>query len=110
MRRTFFLEHVLPHIRNSRPDAEVWFVGAGADQLKSFSNSTPGVRFLGFVDDLAKVYQTARVVICPIRYGSGTRVKLIEAAAWGKPIVSTTIGAEGLNMSHQEHALFGDYA
>lgn len=106
----YFLEKVLPHIIKIRPDAEIWFVGAGADYLKNFDKNLPGVHFLGFVDDLAKVYHEARVVICPIRFGSGTRVKLIEAAAWGKPIVSTTIGAEGLSMSHQEHALFGDTA
>ncbi len=106
----YFLEEVMPYIRRARPDAEIWFVGAGADHLKSFDKNSPGVRFLGFVDDLAKVYHEARVVICPIRFGSGTRVKLVEAAAWGKPIVSTTMGAEGLGMSHQEHALFGDTA
>lgn len=104
----YFLEEVFPHIFKARPDAEIWFVGAGADHLRNYGKNLPGVHFLGFVDDLAKAYHDARVVICPIRYGSGTRVKLVEAAAWGKPIVSTTMGAEGLDMSHHEHALFGD--
>lgn len=104
----YFLEEVWPHVAKAIPDAEIWFVGAGADHLRSFNKNLPRVHFLGFVDDLAKIYHDARVVICPIRYGSGTRVKLIEAAAWGKPIVSTTIGAEGLSMLHQEHVLYGD--
>lgn len=104
----FFLDNIMPLVLKARPDAEIWMVGGDAHHLKNFSNQLPSVRFLGFVNDLAQVYRDARVVVCPILYGSGTRVKLIEAAAWGKPIVSTTIGAEGLNMSHQEHALFGD--
>ena len=52
--------------------------------------------FAGFVDDLAPWYRSARVVCCPIYHGSGTRVKIIEAAAYAKAIVSTRLGAEGL--------------
>ena len=53
--------------------------------------------FLGFVDDLAAWYRRARVVCCPIYHGSGTRVKIIEAAAHRKAVVSTPMGAEGLS-------------
>jgi len=55
------------------------------------------VSFLGFVDDLDSWYARARVVCCPISHGSGTRVKIIEAAAHARAIVSTSMGAEGLN-------------
>src|SRR5262249_5552633 len=58
----------------------------------------PGVEFTGFVDDLEALYQQSRVVCCPVLAGGGTRIKIIEAAACGKPIVSTRIGAEGLEM------------
>lgn len=104
----FFIDEVLPLIRAALPKAELWLVGAGSEALASFKASPPNVRFLGFVDDLAAVYKEARLVICPIRYGGGTRVKLIEAAAWGKPIVTTTIGAEGLSMRPGSDALFAD--
>jgi glycosyltransferase involved in cell wall biosynthesis len=104
----YFVDEVFPLIQAHNPAAEIWFVGGAPESLKSYKTENPGVRFLGFVDDLGAVYNQARVVICPIRQGSGTRVKLIEAAAWAKPIVTTTIGAEGLDMVDHVHALFGD--
>jgi hypothetical protein len=106
----YFVDEIFPLVQAQNPAAEIWFVGGAPESLKSYGIDNPGVRFLGFVDDLAAVYAQARVVICPIRQGSGTRVKLIEAAAWAKPIVTTTIGAEGLDMADSEHALFGDDA
>lgn len=104
----YFISRIFPLIRAQHPLAQAWFVGGAPEHLRSYHAGVEGVNFLGFVDNLADVYTKARVVICPIRQGSGTRVKLVEAAAWGKPIVSTTLGAEGLNMIDGTHALFGD--
>jgi glycosyltransferase involved in cell wall biosynthesis len=106
----WFIEEIFPLIQARNPTAEIWFVGGAPESLKSYKTARPGVRFLGFVDDLGTVYRQAKVVICPIRHGSGTRVKLVEAAAWAKPIVTTTIGAEGLNMVDGVHAVYGDDA
>lgn len=104
----YFISRIFPLIRARHPQAQAWFVGGAPEHLRSYRAGVEGVNFLGFVDNLAEVYTKARVVICPIRQGSGTRVKLVEAAAWAKPIVSTTLGAEGLNMVDGTHALFGD--
>lgn len=104
----FFINHILPQVRVRRPAAELWLVGAHIELLPSFKAAPANVRFLGFVDDLAAVYASARLVVCPVRYGGGTRVKLIEAAAWGKPIATTTLGAEGLGMVPGRDALFAD--
>lgn len=106
----FFVSEIFPKIREQLPAAELWLVGAGYQGLESFRQKPDGVSFLGFVDDLAAVYESARVVICPIRFGSGTRMKLIEAAAFGKPIVTTTVGAEGLDLNDTEHLLMADTA
>lgn len=106
----FFIREILPLVRARHPEAELWLAGSAPEQIPSFVHKPAGVRFLGFVDDLDAVYRQARVVVCPIRYGSGTRVKLIEAAAWARPIVSTTIGAEGLGMVDGRDALFADTA
>jgi glycosyltransferase involved in cell wall biosynthesis len=106
----FFIREILPLVRARRPDAELWLAGSAPEQIPAYRQQPAGVRFLGFVDDLDAVYREARVVVCPIRYGSGTRVKLIEAAAWAKPIVSTQIGAEGLGMLDGRDALFADAA
>jgi glycosyltransferase involved in cell wall biosynthesis len=55
------------------------------------------VEFRGFVDDLSALYAETRIVCCPIVIGSGTRIKLVEAASYARPIVATRIGAEGLD-------------
>lgn len=106
----FFITDVLPLIRQRVPDAELHLVGASPQSIPSFSRKPEGVKFVGYADDLPATYAASRVVVCPIRYGGGTRVKLVEAAGWGKPIVSTTIGAEGLGMVHGNDALIADSA
>ena len=105
----FFINAVLPTLRTRLPGVELWLVGAGSEGLPSFKGAPANVRFVGFVDDLATVYEAARIVVCPVRYGGGTRVKLIEAAAWGKAIVTTTLGAEGLGIQPGHDALFADH-
>lgn len=103
-----FIEHTWPLVRQARPDAEAWFVGASPEAIGDASHMPEGVRLLGFVDDIEAVYAQASVVICPILTGGGTRVKLIEAALRGKPIVSTTLGAEGLGFTDGQQALLRD--
>jgi glycosyltransferase involved in cell wall biosynthesis len=106
----YVLDEVWPKIAASDPAVEVWFAGANPQFIAWHAKPPERVHFLGFVDSLVPLYRDARVVICPIRYGGGTRVKLVEAAAWGKAIVTTTLGAEGLGMVPGEHALFTDDA
>ena len=64
--------------------------------------------FPGFVDDLLPWYRRARVVCCPIHHGGGTRVKIIEAAANAKAIVSTRVGAEGLEFTDGSEIILRD--
>jgi hypothetical protein len=104
----FFIREVLPLVRRRVPEAELHLVGASPQSIPSFARKPDGVKFLGYADDLPATYAASRIVVCPIRYGGGTRVKLVEAAGWGKPIVSTTIGAEGLGMVHGTDALIAD--
>lgn len=103
-----FIEHTWPLVRQARPDAEAWFAGASPEAIGESSRMPEGVKLLGFVDDIEAVYAQAGVVICPILTGGGTRVKLIEAALRGKPIVSTTLGAEGLGFTDGQQALLRD--
>jgi glycosyltransferase involved in cell wall biosynthesis len=80
------------------PTATLKIAGTPADRIPSYRAGTPGVKFTGFVKELEDLYRQSRVVCAPILSGGGTRVKIIEAAAYGKPIVSTIIGAEGIEM------------
>jgi glycosyltransferase involved in cell wall biosynthesis len=68
----------------------------------------PEVELLGYVDDLAAAYVASDVVIVPIRGGGGTRIKVLEAFSYRKPVVSTSIGTEGIQVEHGTHLLIGD--
>lgn len=104
----YFLTSCWDRIRAAHPDAILLVVGKDPQSIPSYQRKPEGVEFLGFVDDLDAVYRRARVIICPILQGGGTRVKLVEAASFGKPIVSTTIGAEGLGFTSGVHSLLAD--
>lgn len=106
----FFLTQCWQQVKAKVPDARLLVVGKHPEKIPSFSRIFEGVEFGGFVEDIAEAYRKARVVICPILSGGGTRVKLVEAAAYGKPIVSTRIGAEGLGFADEQHALLRDGA
>lgn len=104
----FFLEACWPQIRAAVPGARLVVVGAQPEAVSASAAPPPGVTFRGFVPDVAVEYRGARAVVCPILAGAGTRVKLVEAAAFGKAIVSTTVGAEGLGFEDGRHALLRD--
>jgi glycosyltransferase involved in cell wall biosynthesis len=101
----FLLERIWPYIYQEMPEAKLIISGREPQKIRSYSKKIPGVEFTGFVEDLNALYQRSRVVCCPILSGGGTRIKMVEAAAYGKPIVATAIGAEGLIMSNGQEFL-----
>jgi glycosyltransferase involved in cell wall biosynthesis len=66
------------------------------------------VHFTGWVEDVAPWFNRSRVMVVPLRSGSGMRVKILDAFARGVPVVSTTIGMEGIDAVDGEHALIAD--
>lgn len=94
----FLIEKIWPLIYQQQPEARLIIAGKNPENIRTYTSNIPGVEFTGFVTDLNALYAQTRVVCCPILSGGGTRLKLIEAAAYGKPIVSTGIGAEGLEI------------
>lgn len=87
-----FIEKTLPLIKNKEPNSKFLIVG-------SICNSIPNSELyekLGFVDDLKKVYSEVRAVINPIQSGTGLNIKTIEALSYAKPLITTKIGAKGL--------------
>lgn len=95
------IDHVWPHVRARRPDAVLRFVGGGAsDELKDRAASPDGpggVELAGFVDDLAAEYDAAAVALVPVLQGAGVKFKTVEALCHGVPVVTTSVGAEGID-------------
>lgn len=100
--------NIMPLVRDRVPDAMLLLAGKGTDALPSARAKISGVEHLGFVADLNELYARSRVICCPIVNGGGTRIKLIEAAAQGKPMISTRVGAEGLDFADGAEILLRD--
>lgn len=102
------VQDIWPAVRARVPAARLAIVGPGPERTASYGSADESVMFTGFVDDLHSWYRRARVVCCPIYHGGGTRVKIIEAAAHAKAIVSTRLGAEGLNFQDGHEIILRD--
>jgi glycosyltransferase involved in cell wall biosynthesis len=102
------IEHIWPIIRAACPDATLVIAGEKPERLRTFSEQHEGVTYTGFVPDLDGLYAGVRAVCCPLRTGGGTRIKIIEAAAHGKAVVSTRMGAEGLEFADGREILLRD--
>ncbi|MFC3549813.1 glycosyltransferase family 4 protein [Lysobacter cavernae] len=105
----WFLREVFPRILAARPDAELVLVGK-AEGLEIPQALASRVRLAGFVPDLRPAVHAAAVYVVPLRAGSGTRLKVLEAMALGKAIVTTTVGSEGIALRHDHSALYADDA
>jgi polysaccharide biosynthesis protein PslH len=105
----FFLREVWPLVKAGRPDARFRILGPKPPPAIS-SQTDPTVELVGYVDDVRPHVSRASVVIAPLRIGGGTRLKVLEAMALGKAIVSTTIGAEGIDVTHGKEILLADDA
>jgi polysaccharide biosynthesis protein PslH len=105
----WFADEVMPLIRHEAPDAEFWVVGRNPSAaVRSLERPGSGTHVTGRVEDIRPYLERAAVYAVPIRSGSGTRLKIFEAMAAGKAIVSTTIGAEGLPVTHGTDILLAD--
>jgi glycosyltransferase involved in cell wall biosynthesis len=99
----WWLREVRPHLPAGFPALSV--VGRGGDEVFA---GTPGLEVLGEVPEMAAVMRETRAVVVPLQHGGGTRLKVLEALAWERPVVSTTKGVEGLRVVDGEHVLVAD--
>lgn len=105
----FFATEILPRIRLHRPDARFRVVGRyDSESAVAPLRGLPGVEVLGEVADVAGQLAAADIAVVPIRFGGGTRIKILEAFAHGLPVVSTTVGCEGLDVIDGQHLLVAD--
>jgi glycosyltransferase involved in cell wall biosynthesis len=104
---SFFAREILPLVRRTLPGVSVRWIGrAPVDVVRDFA--AIGIQMLGYVDDIRPEMQKARCTIVPLRVGGGTRLKILDAWALGKAVVSTTLGCEGLDVIHGDNILIAD--
>jgi hypothetical protein len=103
----WLVEEIAPHIWRECPSAEVRLVGSPDGSVTSLADP-PRVTVVGRVPSMEPELARADLVAVPIRYGSGTRVKILESFAHRLPVVSTTLGAEGLGATPDVHLLVAD--
>ncbi|MDE0481984.1 MAG: glycosyltransferase family 4 protein [Candidatus Poribacteria bacterium] len=105
---SFFVQQVLPQIQNSVPDTKFSIVGGNPSARVQKLGDREGVVVTGRVPEIKPYFAEATVFVVPLRIGSGTRLKILEAMAMGKAVVSTTVGAEGLALRDGEEIFIAD--
>jgi len=107
----WFIENVWPKLLQTHPDLVFDIVGRQPDErLRTLAEIYPGIRLHGFVEDLQTVYRRARVSVAPLLFGSGMKVKVLDAMARGLPTVTTPVGAEGIDCTNGTHLAVADSA
>jgi glycosyltransferase involved in cell wall biosynthesis len=104
----FFADEVLPRIQETVPDVAFSIVGGNPSARVQKLAERERVVVTGRVPEIKPYFAEATVFVVPLRIGSGTRLKILEALAMGKAIVSTTVGAEGLDLRDGEEILIAD--
>jgi sugar transferase (PEP-CTERM/EpsH1 system associated) len=104
----WFAREVLPLVQDQRPRTTFGIVGQRPHSRLDPLRDLPGVTITGYVADVRPYIAGATVYVAPLRVGGGTRLKLLEAMAMGKPIVATTVGAEGFPVVDGQELLLAD--
>jgi sugar transferase (PEP-CTERM/EpsH1 system associated) len=104
---TYFLDHVFPLIQREVPEATLTVVGSGASKALQ-RRATDRIVVTGYVKDVRPYVARGQVYVIPLLVGGGTRLKALEAMAMRKPIVTTSVGCEGIDLVPGESALFAD--
>jgi glycosyltransferase involved in cell wall biosynthesis len=106
---SFLCKNIFPLILDKIPEAELLVCGSGITpkKLKHISGKLP-LNILGEVEDIDAVYEQADLMIVPLRFGSGTRIKIIESFSRNCPVVSTSVGAHGLKVTDKKHLLIAE--
>jgi hypothetical protein len=104
----WFARRMFPMVRREVPDAEFWIVGSHPNREIWRLAKVPGIHVTGTVEDVRPYYAMAKVAVAPYRYGEGTKIKVVEAMACGTPVVSTSIGCQGLDVIDGKHLQIAD--
>jgi glycosyltransferase involved in cell wall biosynthesis len=104
----WFVTKVWPLIHRQRPDLKFCIAGSNTpDEIFALENQ-PGVDVVGYVPDLTDLFCRSRVFVAPLRYGAGLKGKIGQSMAYGLPVVTTRVGAEGMGVQDGKHLLIAD--
>jgi sugar transferase (PEP-CTERM/EpsH1 system associated) len=104
----YFCRDILPRIAAERPDVTFTIVGAKPSPAVVRLAQNPRVTVTGLVDDVRPYYASSAVTVIPLRVAGGVRLKILEGLALGSPMISTSIGAEGLGLTDGVELLIAD--
>jgi glycosyltransferase involved in cell wall biosynthesis len=105
----YFCREILPLIQEKKRDTVLFrIIGIGSTKDLECVRKQPGVDLAGYQENLTPFYAQAAVVVVPLRAGAGTRLKILEAFVHGRPVVSTSIGAEGLEVTDRKNILLAN--
>ena len=105
----YMCDEIWPALSNAYPDISWTVVGSSPPQrLLDLATRDKRVKVTGFVDDVRPYLAEAQVYLCPMRDGGGTRLKILDALAMGKPIVATTMAYEGISITPDVNVLIAD--
>jgi glycosyltransferase involved in cell wall biosynthesis len=106
----FLVEQIWPRIHKRHPDLELWLVGRGEASIQQLVSGVDGIHVTGPVEDALAEIARARIVVAPLRFGSGTRIKILEAWAAGRAVIATPLAAEGLEFRDRENLWLAENA
>ncbi|MDQ3667294.1 MAG: glycosyltransferase [Acidobacteriota bacterium] len=103
----YFMREIYPLLKQRLPSVTFYIVGSSASpEIEAYDSAT--VRIMGYVPDINPILRSARVFIAPLRFGAGVNGKIAEALSYGVPVVTTSIGAEGVGLTSEENAMIAD--
>jgi len=106
----YFIDSIFPHVKEKLPELKVYMVGRSPKAELAARDNNKDIFVTGKVDSVERYYKMARVSIVPLRSGGGTRLKIMESMAAGVPVVSTSVGAEGIDVESGVNIMLADEA
>jgi sugar transferase (PEP-CTERM/EpsH1 system associated) len=105
----YFAQNIWPLIKKAKPEATFCIAGkAPPDEVRKLAQQDSSIEVTGSVDDMRDYYAKASVFVVPLRIGGGTRLKILEAMAMEKAVISTSLGAEGIDVTDDQNILLRD--
>lgn len=104
----YLIDQILPHLWQQDPSVELWIAGASPAPDLLDRGQHPNIRIIANPEDMGEIAKQCCLTVVPLRIGSGTRIKILQAFGMGLPIVTTSLGCSGLNVIDQTHLLIED--